>query len=105
MNATLPQRVIDRAIEADPEAASAEYGAEFRGDLEVFVGREAIEALRLEWRHGASAITGRPLFRLRGSFGRIERLHDDVCGPSRGREARARLHRRTKGSIFSRLQL
>ena len=44
MNATLPQRVIDRAIEADPEAASAEYGAEFRGDLEVFVGREAIEA-------------------------------------------------------------
>ena len=44
MNPTLPQRVIDRAIEADPEAASAEYGAEFRGDLEVFVSREAIEA-------------------------------------------------------------
>ena len=44
MNATPPQRVIDRAVEADPEAASAEYGAEFRGDLEVFVGREAIEA-------------------------------------------------------------
>jgi hypothetical protein len=36
--------VIDRAIEADPEAASAEYGAEFRGDLEIFVSREAIEA-------------------------------------------------------------
>ena len=44
MNPTLPQRVIDRAEEADPEAASAEYGAEFRGDLEVFVSREAIEA-------------------------------------------------------------
>jgi hypothetical protein len=44
MNATLPQRVIDRATEADPEAASAEYLAEFRGDLEVFVSREAIEA-------------------------------------------------------------
>jgi hypothetical protein len=44
MNPTLPQRVIDRAIEADPEAASAEYGAEFRGDLEVFVSREVIEA-------------------------------------------------------------
>src|ERR1700735_5163310 len=44
MNPTLPQRVIDRAIEADPEAASAEYGAEFRGDLEVFVSREIIEA-------------------------------------------------------------
>jgi hypothetical protein len=44
MNPTLPQRVIDRAAEADPEAASAEYGAEFRGDLEVFVSREIIEA-------------------------------------------------------------
>jgi hypothetical protein len=44
MNPTLPQRVIDRATEADPEAASAEYGAEFRGDLEVFVSREVIEA-------------------------------------------------------------
>jgi len=44
MNPTLPQRVVDRAVEADPEAASAEYGAEFRGDLEVFVSREAIEA-------------------------------------------------------------
>jgi hypothetical protein len=44
MNPTLPQRVIDRAIEADPEAASAEYGAEFRGDIEIFVSREAIEA-------------------------------------------------------------
>jgi hypothetical protein len=44
MNPTLPQRVIDRATEEDPEAASAEYGAEFRGDIEIFVGREAIEA-------------------------------------------------------------
>jgi hypothetical protein len=44
MNPTFPQRVLDRAKEEDPEAASAEYGAEFRGDLEVFVNREAIEA-------------------------------------------------------------
>lgn len=44
INPTLPQRVIDRAMEADPEAASAEYGAEFRGDLEIFVSREAMEA-------------------------------------------------------------
>jgi hypothetical protein len=44
MNPTLPQRVIDRAMDADPEAASAEYGAEFRGDLEIFVSREAMEA-------------------------------------------------------------
>jgi hypothetical protein len=44
MNASLSQKVVDRALEEDPEAASAEYGAEFRGDLEIFVSREAIEA-------------------------------------------------------------
>ena len=44
MNPSLPQQVVDRAFEEDPEAASAEYGAEFRGDLEVFVSRDAIEA-------------------------------------------------------------
>ncbi len=44
MNPTLSQRVIDRATEEDPEAASAEYGAEFRGDLEIFVSREMMEA-------------------------------------------------------------
>jgi hypothetical protein len=44
MNPSLSQRVIDRAREEDPEATSAEYDAEFRGDLEIFVSREAIEA-------------------------------------------------------------
>src|SRR5579863_7930270 len=44
LNPSLSQKVVDRAYEEDPEAASAEYGAEFRGDLEIFVGREAIEA-------------------------------------------------------------
>jgi hypothetical protein len=44
MNPTLPQRVIDRATEEDPEAASAEYGAEFRSDLEAYVSREVVEA-------------------------------------------------------------
>ena len=44
MNSSLSQKVVDRAFEEDPEAASAEYGAEFRGDLAVFVGRDAIEA-------------------------------------------------------------
>jgi hypothetical protein len=44
MNPSLSQRVVDRAYEEDPEAASAEYGAEFRGDLEIFITRDAIEA-------------------------------------------------------------
>jgi hypothetical protein len=44
MNATVPQRVIDDAIERDPSNAAAEYGGEFRVDIEAFVTREAIEA-------------------------------------------------------------
>ena len=44
MNSTLPQSVVDRAYEQDAESASAEYGAEFRGDLAIFVSREALDA-------------------------------------------------------------
>jgi hypothetical protein len=44
MNPSLPQSVVDRAFEADPEAASAEYMAEFRNDINAFISRDAIEA-------------------------------------------------------------
>jgi hypothetical protein len=44
MNPSLSQRVVDRAYEEDPEAAGAEFGGEFRGDLAMFVSRDAIEA-------------------------------------------------------------
>jgi hypothetical protein len=44
MNPSLPQKVVDRAYEQDPESASAEFGAEFRSDLEAFVSREVVEA-------------------------------------------------------------
>jgi hypothetical protein len=43
-NPSLPQSVVDRAIERDPASASAEYLGLFRSDLEVFVTREIIEA-------------------------------------------------------------
>jgi hypothetical protein len=42
-NPCLPQSVIDRAMERDQAAASAEYLAEFRSDLESFVHREIVE--------------------------------------------------------------
>src|SRR5262245_2258615 len=45
MNPSVPQRVIDEAYERDPAWAAAEYGAQFRSDLEAFVSREAIEAV------------------------------------------------------------
>jgi hypothetical protein len=44
LNPTLPQSVVDRAMERDPASASAEYLAEFRTDVESFVSREVIDA-------------------------------------------------------------
>ena len=44
MNPSLSGGVVERAYADDPEAASAEYGAEFRGDLAVFVSRETLDA-------------------------------------------------------------
>lgn len=43
MNATIPQRIVDQALEEDPAAASAEWLAEFRRDVEGFVTQEAAE--------------------------------------------------------------
>jgi hypothetical protein len=44
MNPSVPQSFIDAEYENDPANASAEYGAQFRSDLEQFVAREAVEA-------------------------------------------------------------
>lgn len=43
-NSTLPQSVVDRALARDHAAASAEYMAEFRSDLETFVSFEVVQA-------------------------------------------------------------
>ncbi|MGE0750815.1 MAG: hypothetical protein AB7K64_09535 [Variibacter sp.] len=44
MNPTVPRRVIDEATERDPASAAAEYGAQFRSDIESFVTREVVDA-------------------------------------------------------------
>ena len=44
MNPSLSEAVVKRAYERDPAAASAEYGAEFRSDVEAFISRESVEA-------------------------------------------------------------
>jgi hypothetical protein len=44
MNPSVPQSIIDRAIERDAAKANAEYGAEFRNDLESFVPIEVVQA-------------------------------------------------------------
>jgi len=43
MNPTVSERVIAEAYERDAASAAAEYGAEFRSDIESFVSREAVE--------------------------------------------------------------
>ena len=44
LNPTLPQRVVDRALEKDRSRATAEYLAEFRTDVEGFVALEVVES-------------------------------------------------------------
>jgi hypothetical protein len=45
MNPAVPQSFIDAEIERDPANAAAEFGAQFRTDIEAFISREAIEAV------------------------------------------------------------
>jgi hypothetical protein len=42
MNPSVPQSEIDDAYAADPSSASAEYGAQFRSDIEQFVSLDAV---------------------------------------------------------------
>ena len=44
MNAMVPQRYIDQHVAEDPARAAAEYGAQFRVDIDSFVSREVIDA-------------------------------------------------------------
>jgi hypothetical protein len=44
LNPTLPQAVIDRAMERDPAAASAEYLGQFRSDLEQFLSLDVVRS-------------------------------------------------------------
>jgi hypothetical protein len=43
MNPSVPQRVIDAALEEDQPRALVEWFAQFRSDVESFVKREAVE--------------------------------------------------------------
>lgn len=44
INPTVPQSVIDEAMERDPASAAAEFGANFRTDVEGYLAREIVEA-------------------------------------------------------------
>jgi hypothetical protein len=50
MNPGVPQTVIDAAYEADSIAAAAEYGSQFRTDVEGFVTFDAVQRCRIPGR-------------------------------------------------------
>jgi hypothetical protein len=57
-NSSLPQSFIDREYERDPAAAAAEYGAEFRLDVESFVSQEVVAAATVPGRFELPPISG-----------------------------------------------
>lgn len=50
MNPTVDARIIAEAYERDPVAAAADWGAQFRTDVETFLTREAVEGCVVEGR-------------------------------------------------------
>jgi hypothetical protein len=58
MNPTVPESVIEEAYETDPASAAAEYGAEFRADVETFVSREVVDAAVVQGRHELPPMAG-----------------------------------------------
>jgi hypothetical protein len=58
MNPNVPERVIARAYEDDPSSAAAEYGAQFRSDIESFLTREAVDACVVPGRRELPPVEG-----------------------------------------------
>lgn len=51
MNPAVDQRVIDEAFVEDETAASAEFGGQFRRDVESFISKEVLDAVVIPGRH------------------------------------------------------
>ena len=78
MNPTLPQRVVDEAMEEDRAAALAEYGGQFRDDVATFLPRDVIEAVVIK---GPQRIAACIRYTLRG----VRRLVGRTAGLGRTR--------------------
>jgi hypothetical protein len=57
-NPTLPQSVIDAALERDPEAAASEWLAVWRSDLADFVSRDVLDAAVVAGRYELPPVDG-----------------------------------------------
>lgn len=58
MNPSVPQSFIDQAYEDDAASATAEYGAEFRTDVEAFISREVVDAAVIPGRYELGRVDG-----------------------------------------------
>jgi hypothetical protein len=58
MNPTVDSSVIAAAYKADEPSAAAEYGAEFRRDIERYISREAVDAVVVPGRHELPPVSG-----------------------------------------------
>ncbi len=50
MNPTIPKRIVQEAYQRDPASAAAEFGANFRADIEGFVALEAVQTCTVDGR-------------------------------------------------------
>jgi hypothetical protein len=62
MNPTIEQSFIDAEYERDPASASAEYGANFRSDVESYLSREVIDSVRIPGRYELPRVAGTSYF-------------------------------------------
>jgi hypothetical protein len=58
MNPTIPQRLVDRALEEDAASAAAEWLGVWRSDLESLFTREAVAAVTMRGRFELAPVTG-----------------------------------------------
>ena len=58
MNPTIDPAVIAAAYDEDPASASAEFGGQFRTDVETFISREVIESLVIPGRRELPRVPG-----------------------------------------------
>jgi hypothetical protein len=58
MNPTIAERIIVRALEEDPASAAAEWGGQFRSDLETLFTRDALAAVTVRGRFELAPMPG-----------------------------------------------
>ena len=58
MNPTISKRLIENALKEDPQAASAEWEAEWRQDIEAFITPELVEAVTVPGRFELPRVEG-----------------------------------------------